>query len=705
MVIKMKIRKIISLILCLAVLVCSVPAIYASADSGWTLAQMKASFPHGKYWNHKAQPGHGYNANAGWQHYGSNCGDILFSVTDHPCYSHNANAPVGQYDCNTYYNQATQCAGFARLMADLAYPGSTNVLGWSKVTNKNTAVSVVKPGDVIHYKGGGADATWGHWVFVTGVSGSVVTLGECNVGDKCNIYWGRTFNLYNAASLTLYSAPYQWNPGAAEYTLDVNAKLDGADKGVLDGIATFDVYINGSLVANDVTDYCKNHAKGTAYEIKDVKTTACYVLTGVQSFSGTLNSNADCRFVFETKHTLNDGVITTQPTCTEKGVKTVSCLNCDYKTTSEVDSLGHDYKETRIDPTCTENAKYVSICSRCNDSAVRPVTDEDIWSEWSEVKPDVDESRIQTKTQYRYMQSETKLSPEAELAGWTLVGKAWGEGKTETVSYVESFPSGFAGDHSLYYKYNKFKPVAYENDTTKVEVGSAKTTGYIYWHWCSSKYNGNSPINRLINDRYSSWDNSSNRPYDVFHAFYTTEYRGVTASAGAVNFSNSSACNQTYWWQPAIPVVSVPVTTYEMMYEYTRETEWGEWTDNAFSVTDDAKFETRTLYRYSDSKDLATGHAWDNGVVDETKDLIVYSCKKCDETKSEKYEKPDFVVGDVNEDGKVTAMDARLALRYSAKIGTLTDTQLLAADVNKDGKVNASDARKILRVGAKIDIF
>ena len=700
-------KRIISLILCFAVIFCSVPAITVSAEEGWSLAQMQAAFPDGKFWNHLAGPGHGYTGQ-GWTHVGNNCGSLdsmIFSVSDYPCYSGGV-APPGYYDCNTYYNQAVQCAGFSRLLADLAYPGATNVLAWGQTTNKNTAVSIVKPGDVIHYKGGGADPTWGHWVFVIGVSGSTVTLGESNVGGQCcRIRWGAQLNLYNVNSLTLYSAPYAWNPyPVSNFNLDVNAKIDGADKGVIDGVATFDVYINGSLAANDVSDYCQSHKKGTTYEIKDVKTTGCYVLTGVNSFSGTLDANADCRFTFETKHTLNDGVITTEPSCTEKGLKTVSCEKCDYAATAEVPKLGHDYKETKIEPTCTENAKYVSICSRCNDSTVRPVTDEDIWSEWSEEKPDAPESRIQTKTQYRYMQSETITSADPALVGWVQTGKAWGEGKTENVAYVQSFPSGFAGDHPLYYQYNKFVPVSSETQTKKVTVGSASVVGYIYWHWCSSHYNGNSPINRLIANGYMAWDSASNRPYDIFHAFYTTEYRGVSPQ-GAVNFPNSGACNQTYWWHGPIPVYSVPVTTQEMMYEYTRETEWGEWTDNAFSVTDDAKFETRTLYRYSDSTDLATGHDWDNGKIDEVNSIKVYTCKKCDETKSEKYEKPEFVLGDVNEDGNVNAMDARLTLRYSAKMGTFTDKQLLAADVNKDGTVNAIDARKILRVAAQIDTF
>lgn len=410
--------------------------------------------------------------------------------------------------------------------------------------------------------------------------------------------------------------------------LDVNAKLDGVDKGVLGGIATFDVYINGSLVANDQTDYYVAHPKGTTYVVNDIKTIGCHVLTGVPSISGTLNSDTDCRFVFETRHTLNDGVITTQPTCIEKGVKIVSCKNCDYSSTADAEPLGHDYVATRIEPTCTENAKYVHICSRCNESYVKPVTEEDVWSDWSTEKPDASVSQTETKTQYRYMGKETKVTNEAELVGWTLVDKYWSGEKNSTLEYVASFPAGFADYNALYQQYKKTPPVSYENDKEKVVVGNATTAGYIYWHWCSSYYNGNSPINRLINDYYTGWDVGSSRPYDVFHAFYSTEYKNITPSSGAVDFYNANACNQTYWWNPAVPVMSVPVTTYEMMYEYTRETQWGEWTDEAPSGTDD-KYEAREVYRYADSTDLA-GHKWDEGKA--VNDITTYTCFVCGET-------------------------------------------------------------------------
>ncbi len=58
---------------------------------------------------------------------------------------------------------------------------------------------------------------------------------------------------------------------------------------------------------------------------------------------------------------------------------------------------------------------------------------------------------------------------------------------------------------------------------------------------------------------------------------------------------------------------------------------------------------------------------------------------------------------DVNGDGKVTAADARMALRGAAQLSGLTGRYFFAADVNKDGRITASDARKILRRAAKLE--
>ena len=70
-----------------------------------------------------------------------------------------------------------------------------------------------------------------------------------------------------------------------------------------------------------------------------------------------------------TNHDWDEGVITTEPTCTTKGVKTFTCKNCNTTKTEEVNALGHDYsKNWTIDKkaTCTEEGSKSHHCTRCD---------------------------------------------------------------------------------------------------------------------------------------------------------------------------------------------------------------------------------------------------------------------------------------------------------------------------------------------------
>lgn len=60
-------------------------------------------------------------------------------------------------------------------------------------------------------------------------------------------------------------------------------------------------------------------------------------------------------------------------------------------------------------------------------------------------------------------------------------------------------------------------------------------------------------------------------------------------------------------------------------------------------------------------------------------------------------------LGDVNNDGKITAADARTILRASAKLEKLDTEKSDVADLNGDGKITASDARTVLRMSAKLE--
>lgn len=61
------------------------------------------------------------------------------------------------------------------------------------------------------------------------------------------------------------------------------------------------------------------------------------------------------------------------------------------------------------------------------------------------------------------------------------------------------------------------------------------------------------------------------------------------------------------------------------------------------------------------------------------------------------------ILGDVDGDKKITAADARLALRIAAKLEKASAEQYKAADVNGDGIVTSADARKILRHSANLE--
>lgn len=59
--------------------------------------------------------------------------------------------------------------------------------------------------------------------------------------------------------------------------------------------------------------------------------------------------------------------------------------------------------------------------------------------------------------------------------------------------------------------------------------------------------------------------------------------------------------------------------------------------------------------------------------------------------------------GDSNCDGKVTASDARFALRCASKLDTVQSELEYAVDINSDGRITASDARTILRIASRLE--
>lgn len=61
-----------------------------------------------------------------------------------------------------------------------------------------------------------------------------------------------------------------------------------------------------------------------------------------------------------------------------------------------------------------------------------------------------------------------------------------------------------------------------------------------------------------------------------------------------------------------------------------------------------------------------------------------------------------YLQGDANGDGKISASDARLALRAASQLEMLSEVEKYVADVNGDGKVTAADARLILNMASGV---
>lgn len=158
--------------LCVVLMLGMVPVAVTTAEevpSGkaqtLTVAQLRAKYPHGTYWNHTKGGTEDYTAT--------------------PCTHHTGNCTYsGSCGCNTYGGKSIQCMGFAYQLAALAY-GCEPSGEWSANRDKS-ALDTLKAGDIVRYR-------WnGHSLFVLAVEGDTVRFADCNWDGHCGIRWDAT---------------------------------------------------------------------------------------------------------------------------------------------------------------------------------------------------------------------------------------------------------------------------------------------------------------------------------------------------------------------------------------------------------------------------------------------------------------------------------------------------------------------------------
>ena len=61
------------------------------------------------------------------------------------------------------------------------------------------------------------------------------------------------------------------------------------------------------------------------------------------------------------------------------------------------------------------------------------------------------------------------------------------------------------------------------------------------------------------------------------------------------------------------------------------------------------------------------------------------------------------MIGDLDDSGVVTTMDARFALKVAAGQKKVDDDHFIMADIDEDGEITTTDAKDILAMAAGID--
>lgn len=305
-------------------------------------------------------------------------------------------------------------------------------------------------------------------------------------------------------------------------------------------------------------------------------------------------------------HTYGAWQTTKAPACAATGLQERTCSACGDVQTQDISAVGHCYTSKTYPPTCLEYSRIEYICSVCSDAY--SIYADELMTQWSEVKPEgVDESTVETKTQYRYSDYETVTSDSAALDGYVQINKEWIQSGSGTNAHVSEWPEGFLTTHDLYSQYGAGALSNTETETAKTVVGQETLVGYVYYHWCYGTYLYG-PTNRTTSK-------TQNDTHNTFHAFMesvdTVDPTTLTvASDGSVTYSNASGCTDSWWWY-YIPVYEQTYTNYTAQFTHERWTDYTDWSDTAVTASDTRKVETRTLYRYVDAE--LGDHNWVGG--------------------------------------------------------------------------------------------
>ncbi|MCD7745035.1 MAG: leucine-rich repeat protein [Lachnospiraceae bacterium] len=111
-------------------------------------------------------------------------------------------------------------------------------------------------------------------------------------------------------------------------------------------------------------------ALGHSYDEGVVTTEATCTEDGVRTYTCTVCGDTYSEVIDATGHSYDEGVVTIEATCTEDGVKTYTCAVCGDTYTEAIAATGHSYDEGVVTTvaTCTEAGVMSYTCVTCGDT-------------------------------------------------------------------------------------------------------------------------------------------------------------------------------------------------------------------------------------------------------------------------------------------------------------------------------------------------
>ena len=318
-------------------------------------------------------------------------------------------------------------------------------------------------------------------------------------------------NLYQTTSdITLYA---YWTKN--NYYLDLNGRLDSTDSGNIDGYGTCDVYIGGTQVANDVTDYYQAQPYGSTYEIKDCKATTGHTYRGVSagSLTGTIGASTTSVKVYFTTNTYTLTLAGVNPIGTSFDNQTVtlagnvavpvfasSTLNLstsnnyvvsfDYKAVSGSNQFDVDFFPDSLPqttPTATASWQHMDWITSSTNSAMgscqlRFFDDIQGSGETDITITNIMLSRTSTKT-VTYGGTYGDLTTPSR-SGYTFVG--WYTASSGGTKVINTSQVTTAGNHTLYARWSK-NAVTYTKKTYNCQYANwATSVEYISGTSCTT---------------------------------------------------------------------------------------------------------------------------------------------------------------------------------------------------------------------------